>query len=488
MSNVGKVYLVGAGCGAADLITVRGQRLLSQCDTVVYDDLIDPALLSLVPERAERIYMGKRSGHHSASQEEICGCLIREARTGKTIVRLKGGDPFVFGRGGEEMLALLDAGVPCEVVPGVTSAIAIPAEAGIPVTHRKLSRSVHIITAHTADTVDGLPEDMNKLAGLSGTLVFLMGLRQLPKIADRLIAAGMSPDTGAAVISGGNSPHPAAVRGTLGEIAEKAQNVQPPAVIVVGEVAAMELRQPLSGVCVAITGTDAVLQKQERLLEKMGANVICGLRSVVQRLSTPIDFEAFLRQESWLVFTSANGVDAFFGRLRESNIDLRQFFHCRFAVIGAATEKKLRQYGIQADLCPQEYTGEALGKALLETVMPGTPVYLLRSVRGGVALREMLEMRFPVVDIPLYDLCADQTVEESAASRLGGADYLTFSSASGVELFFKAHGGVPENTKCVCIGEVTANALRRRHQGEILVAGEATVEAMVETILQAEKL
>ena len=240
---VGTVYLVGAGCGPADLITVRGLRLLRNCGAVVYDDLIAPELLDEVPAAAERVYMGKREGRHSASQEEICAKLVELARAGKTVVRLKGGDPFVFGRGGEEALALLAAGVPFAVAPGVTSAVAIPALAGIPVTHRGVSRSFHVVTARTADTPDGLPEYFDQLAPLPGTLVFLMGLSRLERIAQRLTDAGKPADTPAAVVSGGSSPRPAAVRGTLADIAAKtrAAGVLPPAVIVVVEAAALEL-------------------------------------------------------------------------------------------------------------------------------------------------------------------------------------------------------------------------------------------------------
>lgn len=240
----GTVYLVGAGCGRADLITVRGLRLLERCDAVVYDDLIDPALLDAAPARALRLYMGKREGQHSAAQEAICARLVELAREGRQVVRLKGGDPFVFGRGGEEVLALMAAGVPFEVVPGVTSPIAIPALAGIPVTHRGLSQSLHIVTAHTADTEDGLPAYFDQLAALPGTLVFLMGLSRLERITRRLMAAGKPAETPAAVLSGGNAPHPAAVRGTLEDIAAKARaaGVQAPAVIVVGDVAALELQ------------------------------------------------------------------------------------------------------------------------------------------------------------------------------------------------------------------------------------------------------
>ena len=236
--TVGSVALVGAGCGKADLITVRGLRLLGQCQAVVYDELIDPALLDATPESALRISMGKRSGAHSAPQDEINQTLIELARSGLRVVRLKGGDPYLFGRGGEEMQALREAGIPCTEVPGVPSAIGIPAEAGIPVTHRGVSRAVHIVTAHSADTDDGLPQE---LAALPGTLVILMGLQKLPQIVRRLTEAGKSGDTPAAVISGGNSPNPAVVRAPLSRIAQAAAHVRAPAVILVGEVAALAL-------------------------------------------------------------------------------------------------------------------------------------------------------------------------------------------------------------------------------------------------------
>lgn len=241
--TVGSVALVGAGCGKADLITVRGKRLLQQCQAVVYDDLIAQDLLTCVPESALRIYVGKRMGAHYKTQEEINQKLVELAQSGMRVVRLKGGDPYLFGRGGEEMLALKVAGIPCEEVPGIPSAIGIPAEAGIPVTHRGMSRGLHIITAHTSDTEDGLPADFEQLAGLEGTLVFLMGLSQLPKIVSRLTAAGKCKETPAAVISGGNSRNPQDVRGTLETIVEKVKEneVAAPAIILIGEVADLHL-------------------------------------------------------------------------------------------------------------------------------------------------------------------------------------------------------------------------------------------------------
>ena len=256
--GLGRVYLVGAGCGPAEWITLRGYRLLGECGAVVYDDLIDPELLEAAPRQAIRLYMGKREGRPGPSQEEINRALIDLARAGHAVVRLKGGDPFVFGRGGEEAQALQRAGIPFDVVPGVSSAVAIPGQAGIPVTHRGLSRSFHVVTARTAD---GGVDRIRQLAGAEGTLVVLMGLSRLEEIADSLLAGGRGPDTPAAVISGGCAPRPMAVRAPLSQIARAARQAgaAPPAVIVVGETAALELTsptaRPLEGVRVALTGT-----------------------------------------------------------------------------------------------------------------------------------------------------------------------------------------------------------------------------------------
>lgn len=484
----GCVYLVGAGCGAADLITVRGLRLLRSCDVVVYDDLIAPELLEEVPANAEKIYMGKRLGAHSAPQAEICALLIARAQAGRTVVRLKGGDPYVFGRGGEEMLALRQADVPCEEVPGISSAIAIPAEAGIPVTHRQLSRSVHIVTAHTADTADGLPPDLAALARLEGTLVFLMGLGQLPRLAKRLLAAGKAPDTPAAVVSGGNAPHPAAVRGSLADIAEKARAVQPPAVVVVGPTAAMELTatiaRPLVGVTVGLTGTAAVTDKLRPALEALGASVFLAERSRVERLPVSMELETLCSGEShWLVFTSANGVRLFFDALAEQGVDLRRLHACRFAVIGASTAAALGKRGILADLCPRDFTTAALACTLLDTVPAGSRVWLLRSAHGSPVLARALAEKFTVRDVPLYRLSADPQTAAHAGRRLETMDYLVFSSASGVELYFAAHREVPERAVCVCIGEVTAAALRRRYAKPILTAADISTQGIVDTIL-----
>lgn len=487
--SMGCVYLVGAGCGRADLITLLGKDRLERCDAVVYDDLIDPAILDLAPAGAERIYMGKRSGRHSAPQSEISAKLVELVGQGKTVVRLKGGDPFVFGRGGEEILTLKQAGVPFEEVPGISSALAIPAGAGIPVTHRGLSRSVHIITGHTADTPDSLPADLPHLAKCQGTLVFLMGLGRLNLIAQRLMAYGRSPDTPAAVISGGNSPNPAAVRGTLADIADKAAGVQPPAVIVVGAVAELDLSStipaPLAGIRVGVTGTASVADKLTAQLQKLGADVRTVSRSVVQELSpSPTLHELCSNAPKWVVLTSPNGVEVFFRHLGALGIDLRKLHTCRFAVIGPATQKALTAHGILADLCPERHTSAGLAEAIVQAARLGEEIFLLRSKKGTPVLREHPEQAgFMVHDLALYDTVTDHTC---TAGSLDDLDYVTFCSAGGAEEFFRQYGKLPEGVTPVCIGEVTATAVRRHTGAAPLVSEETTAESIVNLFLKSQ--
>jgi uroporphyrinogen III methyltransferase/synthase len=416
--------------------------------------------------------------------------LVEKARAGSTVVRLKGGDPFVFGRGGEEIQALQAAGIPYEEVPGISSAIAIPATAGIPVTHRGISRSLHIITGHTA-AADGLPEDFAHLAALHGTLVFLMGLSHLEQITDGLLRAGKAAETPAAVVSGGNAAHPSTVRGTLGSLAERTRQagVRPPAVIVVGEVAALDfsatLERPLQNIRIGLTGTSAVTSKLKEALREQGADVRLVQESMVEELPISEELSGICGEANWLVFTSSNGVRSFFRRLREQRVDLRCLYGCKFAAIGASTGKLLEQYGICPDLCPETYTSEALARTLLEQVGPEETVVLLRSQRGADILPRMLgEHGIPVRDIPLYTLRSELRTVEAGRALLDTLDYLTFSSASGVELFFSAHGAIPERTVCVCIGEVTAKALARRYDRPFLMADTISAEGIVRAILR----
>lgn len=486
MDTSGKVYLVGAGCGDAKLITVRGLELLRSCEILVYDDLIDRALLSEVPDGAEIIYMGKRRGRHSAKQEEISDALIRHARNGKKVVRLKGGDPFVFGRGGEETAALLEAGIPFEVVPGICSAIAIPALAGIPVTCRNVSRSVHIVTAHTADTRDGLPEDMETLAKLDGTLVFLMGLSQIEQITQRLLSAGMPEDTPASVVSGGNAPEACDVRGTLKDIAERTRrkNVRAPAVIVIGKAAGLDLKSrktgPLAGVRIGVAGSAGMVRRLGGVLKDLGAKVFISQQSVLRPLSLSEPLGRLLDGKAkWLAFTSANGVNTFFSGLKSEGIDLRKLAACRFAAIGRATEKALADAGFRADLCPETHTTEALAEALLGASAPDEEILLLRSRQGSEELRRTLSKARAVRDVHLYEACDAPEAAEGADRAFETADYLVFTSAGGVSMFSERHGRIPAGVTAVCIGRVTEDAARNAAAQKVITAGETSVDGIV---------
>ena len=478
----GQVSIVSAGCGGPELITVQGLDALKRCEVVVYDDLIARELLDAAPKEAERIPVGKRAGSCSPKQEYINELLVQKAGEGNRVVRLKGGDPFVFGRGGEEAMALARAGISYTLVPGISSALAIPMEAGIPVTHRAISRSVHIITAHTAERA--LPENIPQLAALDGTLVFLMGLHALERLAQALIDAGKSDDTPAAVLSGGNSPCPAAVRGTLGDIAERTKKagVLPPAVIVVGQVAQMDLRSPWPSVTVGLTGTEEFQRKVTALLERHGLGWHQVQRGTCRALETPVPWEELSqRMGNWLVFTSGRGVDFFFRDLTREGKDVRSLSGCQFAVIGEKTAETLAAHGIRADLRPEQFTGKALAQALLHHLSPENRVYLFDSAKGSGVIPEALgEKGISCCRISLYD-----TIYETAlqSERL---QYILFGSAGGVNALADDGYDLSGDTVPICIGPVCAEAFEKRFHRKPLMPPEITAESMVETLLEHE--
>lgn len=440
----GFVWLVGAGCARRDLLTLAGRDCLQSADAVVYDDLLPEGLLDWAAPGAELHYVGKREGRHSASQTEINELLIALARAGKTVCRLKGGDPFVFGRGGEEALALQAAGVPFAAVPGVTSAVAVPELWGIPVTHRGVSRSFHVVTGHTAGSADGLPEDLDQLAGLSGTLVFLMGLSRLDVLAQRLIAAGKDPATPAAVVGD------TVVRGDLAHIAALAKDFPPPAVIVVGETAAMDLtaHRPLDGGRVGLTGTEGFQSRLRTALAPYGGQVLSLQTSQVQEACTAEDLTAALgRAPAWAAFTSPNGPEVFFRLLRSARFDLRRLAGIRFAAVGPGTAKALEQYGVFADLVPAHHDTAALGAAL--AAQGQGPVLLAGAENASTAPETALSAAGVAWErLSLYRLIPGPVRRELV-------DYLMLGSAGGAENYLAA-GGLPPKLGCICIGSHTA--------------------------------
>ena len=466
----GMVCLVGAGPGAPGLITVRGRELLKACDAVVYDHLASQELLSETREDCERIYVGKQAGRHYMKQGEINGLLVRLAEQGKRVVRLKGGDPFVFGRGGEEILALKEAGISWEIVPGVTSAVAVPECAGIPVTHRDLSRSFHVMTAHGKEGEEDCL-DFSQLASMTGTLVFLMGLGRLEKLAQELVEAGKSSSCPAAVIENGSLPGQRTVRGTLADIAGKAKeaNLRTPAVIVVGETAGVDLsglpeRSALP--VVGVTGTGLFCEKMEKELQRYGilTRRIGGLSIRCRLEEEKEQLYGRLKDYTVLAFTSANGAELFLEGLLNQGMDARALSHMRIGAVGEGTAQALRQRGLRADWIPRQYTTADLARLLAARCGKEDQVLIPRSADGSRELNRILdEARVVYRDVPLYET-EGKPVD---VSLLAGINCMIFGSASGVEAFFKGCGEergklALEKTAAAAIGPYTSAALKKR--------------------------
>lgn len=489
MSKTGKVYLIGAGCGDYDLITIRGMKILQKCDTIVYDNLTDSRLLDFAPENSEKICVGKRAGHHSETQENINKILIEKASEGKTVARLKGGDPFVFGRGGEEILALQEKEIEYSVIPGISSSYAVAELAGIPVTHRRLSRSFHVITGHTAD--DLLPENFEKYAKLDGTLVFLMGLRNLRKIAAGLISGGIRNDTPAAVISCGGTAKQRVVRAVLENIADTAEKekIIAPAVIVVGETARLDfsatISRPLDKVSVTVTGTKRFTDKLAPLLHELGADVKCLDYLRVSEYSKNNAFDTALQNisdYSWLVLTSVNGAEIFLKRMKKLKVDMRSLAGLKIAVIGKCTAEVLENSGIFPDLVPEKFTSEELGNALVKVVTANEKVLILRAEKGSAVLTKILDEHSILYDdIKTYDVVR---ADETAGNTHVNTDFLTFASSSGVDSFFESGFNFSEKTRIVCIGEITAKTLKKHGVTNFSTADIQTAGGMINTILQ----
>ncbi len=500
--NHGFVYLVGAGPGDPELLTLKGKRLLSQAEVLVYDRLASPEFLNMVPDTCEKIYVGKVPGNHSMVQDEINQVLVHYGLKGKKIVRLKGGDPFVFGRGGEEILELEKYGIPYEVVSGVTSPVAALAHAGIPITHRGIGQSFHVITGHTAIKSKGigvldaeedtLTDGFAEYAKLQGTLVFLMGLKNMDLIVDRLIKNGKDPKTQAAIVTDGTLPSMRCVRGTLQTLPQLAKEygLKSPGIIVVGPVAGFEMTAKktlaLSGLSVGVTGTDAIYEKLASKLYAEGASVSRIGKSMILPLNEDVLEQTVrsIQSYQWIVFTSRNAIDLFFRAVRNENIDMRAFCHVKFAVVGRGTKEYLEQFGFYADYMPDEFTTESLAKGLSLVVKAREHVLIPRAKQGSQRLTEILqEANIEYTDLSIYDVKAEQ----SKVSDLKGLDFLTFESGSGVRGFFETdpeekikilnHSVYP-----VCIGHVTSEVLKEYGVTRALVAKDYTADGICEIL------
>ena len=490
---MGIVYLVGAGPGDPGLITVKGLNLIKNCDALIYDRLGTRELISLTKEGCKKIYVGKKAGAHYKKQNEINEILIEACQKYDMVVRLKGGDPYVFGRGGEEIMALREADIPYEVVPGITSSISVPELSGIPVTHRGLARSFHVVTGHTMD------DTMSDIKAYDGTTVILMGLSNLPQIVKKLIEDGAGKNTPVSVISNGSLSLEKRVTGTLEDIIYKVkeENMTSPAIIVTGEAAGYDFRvskndslHSLVGKRIGITATKALREKFENEFMKYGARVytLCDMQpdrtkeygSFSEKLHS-------LKDYSWVVFTSRNAINLFFDEMVNENIDYRSLCDIRFAVIGSGTKRRLLEKGFSPDYMPDEYTGRALAEGLAANVADGEKLLIPRAARGSRILTEILdEHNISYDDMPIYDVKGRMYTDKTMVDCY---DILVFASSSGVEAFFANDEGMAaaikkSRIKTACIGQITADELLKYGIKADIVPEKFDVPGMVESVVK----
>ena len=476
---------------------------MEEADAVVYDRLAPETLLKYARPEAEKVYVGKKPGNPTMSQEEINDLIVALGRDGKTVVRLKGGDPYIFGRGGEEALALLQAGLPFEVVPGVTSGVAAPAYAGIPVTHRQVSTSVAFVTGHEDPTKGHTDVDWGKLANAADTLVLYMGVGRLAEISSGLISAGRTPDTPVACVRWGTLPEQRTVTGTLEDIADRVTEagLKPPAIIVVGDVVALREagldwyeRRPLFGRRVVVTRARAQAGELSTELERLGAEVY---EFPTIEISPPQDFGPLddairgLDSYDWLIFTSVNGVEAFVERVRRHGFDLRVVPRgARIAAIGPATAERLEEFGLRVDVVPGEYRAEALVGALDADSFAGRRVLIPRArVAREILPQKLREAGAEVVVPPAYESVPSSAGKEELSLRLraGEVDCVTFTASSTVENFVAAFGEeeaalLLSGTRVVCIGPITAGTARELGLRVDAEAAQYTIPGLVEAV------
>lgn len=515
----GKVYLIGAGPSDVGLLTIKGKEILQTAQVVVYDRLVGAGILALIPEEAEAIDVGKRAGNHTMPQEEINQLLLAKAKEGKKVVRLKGGDPFLFGRGGEELELLSEHDIPFEIVPGITSAISVPAYNGIPVTHRDFTSSLHIITGHKRQG-EKLNLDFEALVRLKGTLVFLMGISALSDICQGLLHAGMEPDMPAAVLQQGTTAGQKKIIATVATLPKETeqQGIQTPAIIVVGKVCALGNRfewyekKPLFGKRILVTRPKERSGILSGKLREAGAEVIemPAIRTLPIPENEKLEKELpHLGEYQYLVFTSPAGVNIFFDALKQQKKDIRSIGAARIAAIGAGTKRELEQRGLFCDLVPEIYDGEHLGILLGETAKKGEKILIPRAKEGNQQLLVEIAKRTEaeVTDLPIYE-----TVYEPARFLPEHIDMAVFTSASTVRGFAQAVSQQsPQNAQTVhaemqqppqeaqtataemqegnflnirkiqaiCIGKQTEAAAKELGMNTI-TAKEATIDSLVE--------
>jgi uroporphyrinogen III methyltransferase/synthase len=502
MTEPGKVYLVGAGPGDPGLITVKGKRCIENADVIIYDYLASPALLKFSSNAAEMIYVGKKEGQHTLSQEGINDLIVEKAKAGNVVTRLKGGDPFIFGRGGEEAEVLHEQGIPFEIVPGVTSAIAAPAYAGIPLTHREFTSTVAFVTGHEDPLKASSSINWESLAKGVGTLVFLMGVKNLPKIVAQLTKHGMPQDTPIALVRWGTTTGQITVSGTLNTIVEivRSAGLKAPAIIVVGEVVQLRKQiqwfelQPLFGKTIVVTRARPQASGLVKRLTGLGAQV---LECPTIRICPPADWGPLdkainhLDRYQWIVFTSVNGVKFFFRRLFEKGLDVRALSAMNTAAIGPATADALLRHGLKSDIIPESYRAESVVEAFRQVPVEGKNFFLPRAEEARSVLPDALKKRGAIIDdVTAYRTKQDRSEADTLISALNNetVDMITFTSSSTVKNFkallppervFDLVDGVA----IAAIGPITADTAKKLGFHVDLIADEYTIPGLCQALL-----
>jgi uroporphyrinogen III methyltransferase/synthase len=495
----GKVYIIGAGPGDAGLITLKGIDCLREADVVIYDYLVSKDLLKYARSDARFIYAGKQGGAHTLSQWQINDLLVKEAKAGNIVARLKGGDPFIFGRGGEEAEKLAANKIPFEIVPGVTSAIAVPAYAGIPLTHRGLTSTVAFVTGHEDPTKEKSDIDWSALAKI-GTLVFLMGVKNIEKIVKELKDNGRSSKTPAALIRWGTTPRQEILTGTLANIAKRAKERKfaPPASLVVGEVVALRDTlhwfdsTPLFGKGVVITRPEKQADDLAKLLIREGANPIHFPTIKIVPPPSWRELDAAinkLEEYEWLIFTSANGVAFFFERLLAKKKDIRDLKGVKICCIGPATAQQVESKGIKVDLVPEKFISEGILKSFSGKNLKGKKILIARAAKARDVLPEGLKKLGAKVDVATAYQTVNSGKKKNELEELfkeNRVDVITFTSSSTVNNFIKIMGSgfkLPKSVKIACIGPVTAAAAKKAGFPVDIHQEEYTIEWLVDALM-----
>lgn len=503
MAQKGFVYLIGAGPGDPGLFTIKGMKTLAQADVIVYDRLIGQEILDYARKDTEFVYVGKASSNHALPQEEINQLLAEKAQEGKVVARLKGGDPFVFGRGGEEALYLRQHGLDFEIVPGITSAVAVPAYAGIPVTHRDATSTFAVITGHEKPGKEESSIQWSKIATGIGTLVFLMGLENLEFIVTNLINAGRDQETPVALIRRGTFPDQEVLCGTLADIVAKVQQAafKPPAIIIVGETVNLRDQlqwrenKPLWGTKIVVT---RARPQSSGLLEQIrqegGETIEFPSIEIVKETDLTRLYTAFaaIGSYSWIIFTSVNSVDIFFEELVGQAIDIRQLHGIQICAIGPATAERLAAKGLVVDIVPEEFRAEGIIEKFQTLIKPGDLILLPRAEGARAILPDSLRKLGAAVDeVILYQAAPASHVNPSNMQKIknGEVDYITFTSSSTVNNFVNIIGSqyiqdFNNRVKVACIGPVTARTAEANGFTVNIIPEQYTIEALLKAIIQ----